>query len=217
MLMTPRVFIQNDAPVGSSRYGRVLGGVLIVVGVVSFCLAGTAAMSGGTATQKSVKNTVGLDAEACDFKPADFKLTTIKAFPEQGQLKFENIGTVGDQAVDMEINANGDAYVNNGKITDDGFGSINCDHTKKSSFTVSFYKSGTSDAMEIPAFAFTLYDVDGAADDLPEVVVAHGFSGYTLGKGYEAHDTVQARYSTVQLTSKTLGVTEENPTSLFSL
>jgi len=93
------------------------------------------------------------------------------------------------------------------------YGNINLNAQTGYDFTFSFYKSGTTTSIEIGAFHFTIFDIDGwykgGSMRQQESVTFFGSEHFLVGQNCELHRQIEATQST--FTATTGGGYQDNP------
>jgi hypothetical protein len=99
------------------------------------------------------------------------------------------------------------------------YGNINLNAQTGYDFTFSFYKSGTTTPVEISAFHFTIFDIDGwykgGSMRQQESVTFFGSEHFLVGQNCELHRQIEATQST--FTATTGGGYQDNPKNPMEL
>jgi len=134
-----------------------------------------------------------------------------------GELRYSEVCTVKGKKIDLAVTTTS-GYTSK-KSQKNGlsgqYGQINLDAKTGYDFTFSFYESGSSTAIKLESFYFTMFDIDGWWNKRgimrqKESMTFSGFKHFSVGSNCELDRQISEKQST--FTATTSGGVQDNPT-----
>jgi len=129
-------------------------------------------------------------------------------------IRYEKIGTVDGEDIDLTVTPDSTwtekSFGSSG--IKDGLGKLNAKSKIDSTVKFTFVKSGTTDAVVVPALAMTVYDID-ASDDGPEHYTIVGAYDFKTPEGFDEMYTVDKTDTGVNVfaLASNIGSGDDNP------